>query len=540
MKKIIGIVGFCLLLRLILSPFGTWLGDMGSWIGWSNRLMEVGFGKFYEAWSDYLPGYMYVLFLWGNLWKILPHVIPQEVFYKLPSIFADGITIYLIYLIVKKLKDERSALVAGFIYGISPAVFGNSALWGQADSFAVLPIVLALYFILNKKYLLSGLMIGAAAVLKPAGMFLLPVLLLFIILKDKKIKDVLFFLIPAIAIFLLAFWPFSDGQDLIPFIIHRFQTTMDQYKYTSLNAFNFWAIGGGWWKDDTVRFFLLTLQQWGVGLFSISYLSILGNLRKKREVNLPLSAAIIFLAGFLFLTRAHERHIFPVFAFLAIAAGIRPRLWIPFMILSVISALNLQYAYTWLTKSFEQIFSSSVISLFSVGSIGVLGWLIVELIRNVKSQMLKVKSTSQKLNVIENKEIIIEEKFKNWKKYFVVILVIGIFTRFFYLNNPSNHMFDEVYHAFTAQEMVKGNKAAWEWWNTPPSGFAYEWSHPPFAKLAMVVPLKIFGVEHAWAWRSAVALFGVGVLIMIYLITQDLFGKKAGILASKLPNLSSY
>lgn len=561
MRKILGVILFSLLLRIILSPFGTWAGDMGSWTGWSNRLLEVGFGRFYEAWSDYLPGYMYVLFIWGNLWKALNiySFVPQDVFYKIPSILSDGATIYLIYLIVKKLKDERSALLAAFLYGVSPAIWGNSALWGQADSFAALPIVLSLYFIINSKYLLAGLFLGVAAVLKPSGMFLGPLFLVYIFINTKNLKNLFLFLLPAISVFLLAFVPFSDlppgGEvvDFFLFIISRFQATLDQYKYTSLNAFNFWAIDGGWWKDDSARFFLFTLQQWGVVIFGAIYGLVLLNLKfqnskiKTKTQNLKviidydliLGSVIIFLAGFLFLTRAHERHIFPVFAFLAIAAGVNPRLWTSFILLSIISSLNLRYAYVWLTKSFEQIFSSIVVSFFSLLSIGILGYLMRVLSSQKVFAVLApiprqardgVRLRAEKLFATDKTPYVVD-KVKNWKKYFVIILILGIFTRFFYLNTPPSHMFDEVYHAFTAQEMVKGNVAAWEWWNTPPQGFAYEWSHPPFAKLAMVVPLKIFGVEKAWAWRSAVALFGVGVIVLMYLFTRELFGVKIGLIA---------
>lgn len=533
---------------------------MGSWMGWSNRLIEVGFSKFYESWSDYLPGYMYVLYLLGGLWKVLPHAIPAEVFYKLPSIITDCLAVLLIYGVVKKLKDERSALIASFIYGISPAVWGNSALWGQSDSFATIPIVLALVIISNVKrlwgYLASGLFLGIASTIKPSGAFVLPLFLLFLILREKKEKSdlttilvkVLLFSLAYLLIFVLAFVPFNETGDVFSFIITRFQLTMNQYKYTSLNAFNFWSIGGGGWKDDSSKFLALSLQQWGIAMFSGFYFLVFVNMIKKflrkhevMEYDLVLSSAAVFLSGFLFLTRAHERHIFPVFALMAMAAGIKPRLWVSFIVLSIISALNLRYAYVWLSKGFEQIFSYNMVSGFSIFSIAVLFWMLVDLFKGKVEMVSKMTPKTAKAEETQMSEVKFYEKpekeFKGWKKYFAFILVFGVLTRFIYLNNPPAHMFDEVYHAFTAQEIVRGNKAAWEWWNSPPAGFAYEWSHPPFAKLAMAVPLKVFGVEHAWAWRSAVAVFGVGVIIMIYLVTQLLFGKRAGLLAMFLTTI---
>jgi dolichyl-phosphate-mannose--protein O-mannosyl transferase len=104
----------------------------------------------------------------------------------------------------------------------------------------------------------------------------------------------------------------------------------------------------------------------------------------------------------------------------------------------------------------------------------------------------------------------------------VIIFGFAFLSRFLRLNVPGKHVFDEVYHAFTAQEMLKGNPAAWEWWNTPPKGFAYEWTHPPLAKEFMVVAMSVFG-DNPFAWRFFSALFGFGVIVLIYFITLKLF-----------------
>jgi dolichyl-phosphate-mannose--protein O-mannosyl transferase len=109
-------------------------------------------------------------------------------------------------------------------------------------------------------------------------------------------------------------------------------------------------------------------------------------------------------------------------------------------------------------------------------------------------------------------------------------------------------MFDEVYHAFTAVEMNRGNLAAWEWWNTPPQGFAYEWTHPPLAKEAMGIGIKLLGPflplqtprvdskqdPNPFAWRFPVALAGVGVIYLIYLLGRELFSERVGLIAALL------
>ena len=104
----------------------------------------------------------------------------------------------------------------------------------------------------------------------------------------------------------------------------------------------------------------------------------------------------------------------------------------------------------------------------------------------------------------------------------VLIFGFAFITRFFRLGIPNTYMFDEVYHAFTAEQMFKGNPAAWEWWNPNPTGFAYEWTHPPVAKEFMVLAIRIFG-DNPFAWRFFSAFFGFGVIILIYFLALKLF-----------------
>lgn len=80
-KSIILVLFFALILRLLLSFFGTLHLDQGTFIAWSNILIRDGFRNFYNSWSDYLPGYLY--FLWGlgkiNLSGFLPETDRKSV-----------------------------------------------------------------------------------------------------------------------------------------------------------------------------------------------------------------------------------------------------------------------------------------------------------------------------------------------------------------------------------------------------------------------------------------------------------------------------
>ena len=119
----------------------------------------------------------------------------------------------------------------------------------------------------------------------------------------------------------------------------------------------------------------------------------------------------------------------------------------------------------------------------------------------------------------------------------IIIFIFAILTRFIRLDYPKNHIFDEVYHAFTAQAIARWDPKAWEWWNSNPQGFAYEWTHPPLAKEFMALSILIFG-DGSFAWRFFSAVFGTGIIVLIYLISLELFkNRKVAIFASLIASL---
>lgn len=111
-------------------------------------------------------------------------------------------------------------------------------------------------------------------------------------------------------------------------------------------------------------------------------------------------------------------------------------------------------------------------------------------------------------------------------KWIILILIITFITRIYRFDYPNTYVFDEVYHGFTAKEYAKNEPMAWEWWNTPPPGVAYEWTHPPLAKEIMAASLLLFKTEDPWAWRLPGILFGVISVLLVYLITKRIFNKE--------------
>src|SRR5579875_2699925 len=112
--------------------------------------------------------------------------------------------------------------------------------------------------------------------------------------------------------------------------------------------------------------------------------------------------------------------------------------------------------------------------------------------------------------------------------FFLLIISLGL--KFYRLSNPKSYYFDEIYFAFTAEEMAKGNRAAWELGHEAPKGFAYEWTHPQLGKEMSALGILIFG-DSPFGWRFFQALFGGFGTLIIYILGKELFeSKRAGII----------
>ncbi|MGH2584860.1 MAG: phospholipid carrier-dependent glycosyltransferase [Dehalococcoidia bacterium] len=101
------------------------------------------------------------------------------------------------------------------------------------------------------------------------------------------------------------------------------------------------------------------------------------------------------------------------------------------------------------------------------------------------------------------------------------------------LNIPKTFVFDEVYHAFTAAEIVKGNADAWVWYTQPPPNVAYEWTHPALSKVLIQIGIRLFG-DNAFGWRAISALFGALGIGLIYTMGRIMFNRLVGLLAAAL------
>ena len=120
------------------------------------------------------------------------------------------------------------------------------------------------------------------------------------------------------------------------------------------------------------------------------------------------------------------------------------------------------------------------------------------------------------------------------RNFILILAIITIFSaavRLFRINEPARYYFDEVYHVVTARAFAQNNPAAYDPFAPPPEeGTAYDWLHPPLAKLIQASSIKLLG-DKPVAWRLPSAIFGTALILATAILATVMFGKKAGIFA---------
>lgn len=386
------ILGLILRLSLLFYDYG-W--DVNNHLTWAKDLHNRGFTGFYatqssEVYATLFPNYpplsLFIFYLFYPLqtiaekiaWQIninLPLFPSKLIFFiqnrsflaamlKLPAVFADLGIAYLCYLFAKKIIPSNQAtnkLITIFIL-FNPAFFYNSALWGQIDSIPVFFILLSLYSLFyTNKYLLSTFFFVLGILVKPTVLVYLPVYFIFFLNKYKIFKFLKSALFGAI-IFYLTFLPFLNALNnpLLPISIFSEKIMAAQsLPYVTNGAFNFWVLIKGFagLKDTSPFLFGISYRLWGyliTGFFTVFVL--LSSLRKQgsrldtrlRGYDISryfYATFLIAFAAFLFLTKMHERYSMLLLPFLLLAAFKNRALFKWYVILSLISFLNLYHSW---------------------------------------------------------------------------------------------------------------------------------------------------------------------------------------------------
>ncbi|MEN6390683.1 MAG: hypothetical protein ABFD04_09730 [Syntrophomonas sp.] len=311
---IMGLLGLGLVTRLVLAGLMTGHPyDMGLFANWASAAARDLGGVYSNNRVDYPPLYMYVLYLTGKALNLSWLHQYSTVILKLPAIFADLATSYLIFSRARKHLNPILASFLAAFYLFNPAVLINSSLWGQVDSFFTCLLVAALIMLAENRVSWASVLFAAAVLMKPQGIIFLPVLF-FELVRQKDGKLGLKSVGMAAVSLLVIILPFALRQG--PFwIIELYMKTLGEYPFASVNAFNLFNLLGANYTRYTEFWGFMSYQNWGI--FFIVAVTALSWFVYARANNIKMvwAAGLLLISGvFTLATGMHERYLFPALA----------------------------------------------------------------------------------------------------------------------------------------------------------------------------------------------------------------------------------
>jgi hypothetical protein len=357
-----------LVLRLALAFLDGFGVDMGTFQAWSNSLATDGPWNFYNeaSFTDYAPGYMYVLWFIGEAHERL-HFTPAQYEYviKLPSIIADVASAGLLYVM---LKDQRPdvRLGATALYLFFPAALLIGPVWGQVDSILAFFLLLSVYYISRDKPAHGAVAFTVGFLVKPQAVAALPILAFWIIREHWEDWRTLIqcSVVPPLVLLVLI-TPFFELQPWRLIEVLYDATNVESYRVNSFWAYNFWNFGGlfeqGFRCDlpgscapnaeaGATQWFGVATRYWGLVFFSTTITFILVTFsRAKGTGYLALGVAFSVMAFYCFLTRMHERYVFAAFLpFLLACVLLQSRvLWAGFAVMAFTHFVNLYHVFVY-------------------------------------------------------------------------------------------------------------------------------------------------------------------------------------------------
>lgn len=269
---------------------------------------------------------------------------------KLPSIIADLGIGYILYRFIRKSENiKKYASTIAVIWLFNPIVWYNSAIWGQTDSVVNLLGLLSVLSLLGKKLRWAAFWFSLCILFKGSLIYFAPILFSVALIQKYSWKEWIISIFYSFVVLLLTsiwFHPYFD----FPLWLFELYTNVfipGEIGYLSANAFNFWWLVDSGATYDSIKYFGVPARVWG---FTIPFFVMLWQiiiLRKGITNEKVIHAlAITSFSIFLFMTRIHERYLYPFFPYATLLLVYIPRLWLLYIVISAIHLINL-YNLFW-------------------------------------------------------------------------------------------------------------------------------------------------------------------------------------------------
>ena len=325
-----------LALRLAMLGSLGYPSDPAEVTRWAVGMRDYGPLGFYDHLTGgYYPAVLYLL------WPIAG-VLHGDALYlavKGLAIPFDLLTGVVLYLIGRRYSGERAGVVAAGLVVLNPASIVGGVFWGQLDSIGALCMLWAVLALGVRRHAIAALAAVVGGMVKATFGLVALVVGAASLIDAFRRRDWR----PPVRAFLgglAGYAIIGIGLRLSPLAyLDLVREGAVRFAYTSLNAFNLWALVAGFFEPDDAYVRI------GIALLLVGTVAALAPLWWRRDTAALLAVAGAVVLAFYFLpTRVHERYFFPAIVLFAPLAAARPRLRVPYVLLSLSFAMTLLYS----------------------------------------------------------------------------------------------------------------------------------------------------------------------------------------------------
>lgn len=334
---------------LIRLPFATRdihiTIDLQLLLGWVKTIQTLGLSHVYEnPQINYPPLSLYLLGAASWLAPRLPNV-PYEPaligLVKAPSLLADLFTATLLAYAAWT-RSPRLGIILALAYVLNPAIWYNSAYWGQTDSIYTMWLVAAVIALERDHLPLAWIALTLALATKLQSILLVP-LMLGCTISVRRLRTWVFCLVAFFVTTLVLILPWLWTERLQD--IWRLYTQLPtEAPRIDVSAYNWWYLllrGHVHPVSSELHPLNLPLTYQTVGILLFGGFALLVTAVAIARRTYYLASATLALGLFLLLTQIHERYLFPTLALVALAAITVPRLRVLYVIVTLTFFFNL-------------------------------------------------------------------------------------------------------------------------------------------------------------------------------------------------------
>lgn len=379
LKAFFGIIFAALILRLGLLFIG-YHGDLNNNISWGTLAVERGLAGFYDppspegsggaSWPYSAPNqppltlllFALIRFIWqtvenliwwlNNNFPIFPSPLiwfweqkGMVLLVKLPGVIADLVIGYLLF---RYFEGKRKALFVSALWLFNPIVWYNSSVWGQTDSVVNLLGLLGILALLGKKLTTFAVWFTLSLLFKVSLAIFIPLLTYIALRQGYTYRQ--WAMAGAGSLFAIvatSVW-FHPQIDLFIWLAYLYSERIlpGEIGYLTANAFNFWWLVDPGRVLDSTLYFGVSARSWGVIALTLGMSSVILWLKKETTpIKVFTGLSVIALVSFLFMTRIHERYLYPFFIPATFLIGFLPRLLWVYAGFSIVHLVNLYNMY---------------------------------------------------------------------------------------------------------------------------------------------------------------------------------------------------